>query len=37
MKSKVRITSNPGETFLDRMIKLVEGASRQKNGRTRSL
>src|SRR5712692_2639196 len=26
---KVRITSNPGETFLDRMIKLVEGASRQ--------
>src|SRR5262249_24267532 len=27
---KVRITSNPGETFLDRMIKLVEGASRQK-------
>jgi potassium-transporting ATPase ATP-binding subunit len=27
---KVRITSNPGETFLDRMICLVEGASRQK-------
>jgi len=27
---KVRIMSNPGETFLDRMIKLVEGASRQK-------
>jgi potassium-transporting ATPase ATP-binding subunit len=27
---KVCITSNPGETFLDRMIKLVEGASRQK-------
>jgi K+-transporting ATPase ATPase B chain len=27
---KVRITSNPGETFLDRMIGLVEGASRQK-------
>src|SRR5579863_6950564 len=26
----VKITSNPGETFLDRMIKLVEGASRQK-------
>src|SRR6202453_603286 len=26
----VRITSNPGETFLDRMILLVEGASRQK-------
>jgi K+-transporting ATPase ATPase B chain len=27
---KVKITSNPGETFLDRMISLVEGASRQK-------
>src|SRR5215470_7692630 len=27
---RVRITSDPGETFLDRMIKLVEGASRQK-------
>jgi len=27
---KVRITSNPGETFLDRMIALVEGAQRQK-------
>ncbi|MGA3071752.1 MAG: potassium-transporting ATPase subunit KdpB [Terracidiphilus sp.] len=27
---KVRITANPGETFLDRMIALVEGASRQK-------
>ncbi len=26
----IRITSNPGETFLDRMIKLVEGAERQK-------
>src|SRR5580692_7293604 len=26
----VRITSNPGETFLDRMIALVEGARRQK-------
>src|ERR1700727_2302588 len=26
----VKITSNPGETFLDRMIKLVEGAERQK-------
>ena len=26
----VRITSKPGETFVDRMIKLVEGASRQK-------
>ena len=27
---KVRITSNPGETFLDHMIALVEGAKRQK-------
>ena len=26
----VKTTSNPGETFLDRMIALVEGASRQK-------
>lgn len=26
----IRITSNPGETFLDRMIALVEGAKRQK-------
>lgn len=27
---KVRITSDPGESFLDRMISLVEGAERQK-------
>src|SRR3984957_5948696 len=27
---KIEITSNPGETFLDRMISLVEGAKRQK-------
>ncbi len=27
---KVRITAAPGSTFLDRMIALVEGASRQK-------
>jgi K+-transporting ATPase ATPase B chain len=26
----VRVTANPGETFLDRMIGLVEGAKRQK-------
>ncbi|HXN08054.1 MAG TPA: HAD-IC family P-type ATPase, partial [Candidatus Acidoferrales bacterium] len=26
----VNVTSNPGETFLDRMIALVEGATRQK-------
>ena len=27
---KVRITANPGETFLDSMIQMVEGAKRQK-------
>ena len=27
---KVKITSEPGESFLDKMISLVEGASRQK-------
>jgi potassium-transporting ATPase ATP-binding subunit len=27
---KVRITANPGETFIDRMIALVEGAQRHK-------
>jgi K+-transporting ATPase ATPase B chain len=27
---KIEISSNPGETFLDRMIALVEGAKRQK-------
>jgi K+-transporting ATPase ATPase B chain len=27
---KVRVTSDPGHTFLDRMIALVEGAQRQK-------
>jgi K+-transporting ATPase ATPase B chain len=26
----IRITSEPGTTFLDRMIALVEGARRQK-------
>jgi K+-transporting ATPase ATPase B chain len=26
----VKVTANPGETFLDRMIRLVEGAERQK-------
>ncbi|PCG81661.1 K(+)-transporting ATPase subunit B [Streptomyces sp. WZ.A104] len=26
----IRITTKPGETFIDRMINLVEGASRQK-------
>ncbi|MDU1054017.1 potassium-transporting ATPase subunit KdpB [Clostridium baratii] len=27
---KIKITSDPGESFLDKMIALVEGASRQK-------
>ena len=27
---QIKITSNPGETFLDKMIALVEGAERQK-------
>lgn len=27
---KIRITATPGESFLDKMISLVEGASRQK-------
>ena len=27
---KIRVTSNPGESFLDKMISLVEGASRKK-------
>ena len=27
---RIRVTANPGETFLDRMISLVEGASRRK-------
>ncbi|MEL1242487.1 potassium-transporting ATPase subunit KdpB [Flavobacterium flavipallidum] len=29
-KIKVQVTSEPGESFLDKMIALVEGASRQK-------
>ena len=33
---KVRITAAPGTTFLDRMIKLVEGAERQKTKRDRA-
>src|SRR6202046_2400938 len=27
---KVRVTANPGESFMDRMIELIEGAKRQK-------
>jgi K+-transporting ATPase ATPase B chain len=30
-KIKVRVTTQPGESFLDKMIALVEGASRQKS------
>jgi len=30
-KIKVRVTTEPGESFLDKMIALVEGASRQKH------
>ena len=29
-KLLLRVTANPGETFLDQMIKMVEGAKRQK-------
>jgi K+-transporting ATPase ATPase B chain len=29
-KIKVQVTTNPGESFLDKMIELVEGAKRQK-------
>ncbi|MGP8214912.1 MAG: potassium-transporting ATPase subunit KdpB [Bacteroidia bacterium] len=29
-KIKVKVTASPGESFLDKMIALVEGASRQK-------
>lgn len=34
---KVRITANPGETFLDRMIKMVESAKRQKTPNEKAL
>jgi len=34
---KVRITVNPGETFLDRMIAMVENAKRQKTPNERAL
>src|ERR1035441_4032702 len=27
---KIRVTANPGESFMDRMIGLIEGAKRQK-------
>jgi K+-transporting ATPase ATPase B chain len=34
---KVRITANPGETFLDQMIAMVENAKRQKTPNERAL
>ena len=34
---KVRITANPGETFLDRMIGMVESAKRQKTPNEKAL
>ncbi|MBS1984803.1 MAG: potassium-transporting ATPase subunit KdpB [Bdellovibrionales bacterium] len=33
----IRITSQPGDTFIDRMIRLVEGAQRQKTPNERAL
>ncbi|MCX5852298.1 MAG: potassium-transporting ATPase subunit KdpB [Deltaproteobacteria bacterium] len=34
---KVKITTNPGETFLDQMIAMVEGAKRQKTPNEKAL
>jgi K+-transporting ATPase ATPase B chain len=34
---KIRITANPGETFLDHMISMVESAKRQKTPNERAL
>ena len=34
---KIKITSKPGETFLDQMIKMVEGAKRQKTPNEKAL
>lgn len=36
-KIKVRITANPGESFLDQMIGMVEGAKRQKTPNEQAL
>jgi len=36
-KLKVRITANPGESFLDQMISMVEGAKRQKTPNEKAL
>ena len=34
---KVRVTANPGESFLDQMISMVEGAKRQKTPNEKAL
>lgn len=34
---KIKITANPGETFLDQMIKMVESAKRQKTPNEKAL
>lgn len=36
-KIKVKITTSPGQTFLDRMIKMIEHAQRQKTPNERAL
>ncbi|PKN52043.1 MAG: K(+)-transporting ATPase subunit B [Deltaproteobacteria bacterium HGW-Deltaproteobacteria-13] len=36
-KLKVRITANPGESFLDQMIQMVESAKRQKTPNEKAL
>ena len=36
-KLKVKITANPGESFLDQMISMVEGAKRQKTPNEKAL
>lgn len=34
---KIRITANPGETFLDQMVEMIEGAKRQKTPNEKAL
>jgi K+-transporting ATPase ATPase B chain len=36
-KIKIRVTANPGETFLDQMVKMVESAKRQKTPNEKAL
>jgi len=36
-KIKIKVTANPGETFLDQMVKMVESAKRQKTPNERAL